>query len=339
MKYIVIIFSLCLLSLTSCKSYTSVRHAPDYKTALAKQPSIVVLPPEVNVYTESFMGQKDRMYDFEYYLEPRIQEAIYNKLKEKGYRAIKLTKRDLKESNLYQDVHALRNKYVDTTKKLYVVQAMQEEHAFNIENSVGDAARTLMEKTGQKVFVLSDYEEVVEGNGARLRDFAIDVLVGSRASSVAENSTLTLGFVDAQTGKVLWTNQNLLQTSTFDFDALYKSDEELAQGKIDSLTKYSLGALPDKSELGGNITSIAKEQITEEFYASASSKQLDYGTENITKPFAASVEVHEAETPSSIIEPQPATMTQEAEKVETTEPEAYYFDAEHNEWVPWQGQK
>ena len=102
--------------------------------------------------------------------------------------------------------------------------------------------------------MLIDYNETVKTNGARLRDFAIDVLVqsfhgSSNQSGNAEDATLKICILDAKTGKILWTNiavdvQNYIGSG---IDSL--GTETAEQKKVSRLVKNLIAPLPEKSAL------------------------------------------------------------------------------------------
>lgn len=244
-----------LLTTTACGTFTTVRHSSDYAKILKENGEITVLPPEVIVNTSDIAGKSERMYDYEYHMESVIQEILIPAIKEKGYKLKPLSKKEIKEKKLYQDSHKLRENYSKEIGKLYAFQIAQKvEIAHNINATVKDSGKSLAEKTGQDLVMLIDYNETVKTNGARLRDFAIDVLVqsfhgSSNQSGNAEDATLKICILDAKTGKILWTNiavdvQNYIGSG---IDSL--GTETAEQKKVSRLVKNLIAPLPEKSAL------------------------------------------------------------------------------------------
>ncbi|AXU07200.1 hypothetical protein GRX81_01375 [Rickettsia japonica] len=62
----------------------------------------------------------------------------------------------------------------------------------------------LGEKTGADIFVLLNYVQIIKTNGARTRDFLMSAL-GCSVSN-ADNIFMSIGVVEAKSGRILWTN-------------------------------------------------------------------------------------------------------------------------------------
>lgn len=250
-----------MLSLSACGTYTSARYTPDYQKTLKANPAVSVVTPDVQVMTADFAGKTERMVDFEYHLEPMIQAALVSALKNKGYDVNTLSRRDLKDQNIYQDNDRLRQKYNEAVASLYQGQLMQkEETAGRIKVNTGTAAFALGQASGKPILMLVNYHEVVSTNGARMRDFAMDVVMKALAgpnaqtqnlSDNVEAATLTVGLLNAKNGDVLWVNRASVQESLAGsgLNSL-KDNDVVAQEKIDRLVRDTLAKLPARMQLG-----------------------------------------------------------------------------------------
>jgi hypothetical protein len=242
------------LSLSACGGrVTTLRHSSDYATSLSRS-QIAALPAEAIVNTETAGGLQSRMYDYEDVIQPIIQDEVTTLLLEKGYGVHKIREQELKENKLYQDVHNLKGRYNEQARELYKALYEKAEKAENINNSVGGAAAAVSGKTGGQIFMLTNYEETVKNDGARVKDFMVDALIGSNLGGETEKSVLTVGFVDGKTGKILWANQAFDKTSLIGsgLSSLTSSDEEIARKKIKTLVERVLSLLPDKGKLFEN---------------------------------------------------------------------------------------
>nr|WP_016926563.1 hypothetical protein [Rickettsia conorii] len=62
----------------------------------------------------------------------------------------------------------------------------------------------LGEKIGADIFVLLNYVQMIKTNGARTHDFLMSAL-GCSVSN-ADNIFMSIGIVEAKSGRILWTN-------------------------------------------------------------------------------------------------------------------------------------
>lgn len=242
-------FILVALLLTSaCVTKTTVRHSANYSAALTKSPNLTLLPAEVIVNTVNVGNQKERMYDYEYHLEGVFTREMTAVLEAKGYHVERLQKADLHKQKLLPIMLDLRSQYGGVRSSLYTPYYMDEKIAFSVHKKVGDKAVELGEKTNSSVFVFVDYAGTVKTNGARARDLALDLLVGTSNSANVDASSLIIGIVDASTGDVLWAN------SVKDTQGIYdsvldnmRSQDVVESKRIHQLITNALKSLPARN--------------------------------------------------------------------------------------------
>ncbi|BBJ32143.1 hypothetical protein RAS_12520 [Rickettsia asiatica] len=87
---------------------------------------------------------------------------------------------------------------------IYTPLLWPEEKAFSITQNIGEPAVILGEKTGADIFVLLNYVQMIKTNGARTRDFLMSAF-GCSVSN-ADNIFMSIGIVEAKSGRILWTN-------------------------------------------------------------------------------------------------------------------------------------
>ncbi|HJD55061.1 MAG TPA: hypothetical protein LFW21_00010 [Rickettsia endosymbiont of Pyrocoelia pectoralis] len=98
-----------------------------------------------------------------------------------------------------------RKDYNNAYTTLYTPLLWPQEKAFSITQNLNDSAMILGEKTGGDVFILIDYAQMIKTNGARTKDFLMQVAFGCSASN-SDNLTMSIGIVDAARSRILWTN-------------------------------------------------------------------------------------------------------------------------------------
>ncbi|MBY0377449.1 MAG: hypothetical protein K2Q33_02650, partial [Gammaproteobacteria bacterium] len=125
-----------------------------------------------------------------------------------GFRVKNLSRRQVHEQQLDEEFIKIRTAYNTVRDEVYASGPMMEKKkASTITNNVGPAAIDLGNKTNSDVILLVDYMGSIKTNGARARDFAISLLIGTSALlHDADSARIVIGIIDAKTGKVLWAN-------------------------------------------------------------------------------------------------------------------------------------
>ncbi|XVN40338.1 MAG: hypothetical protein RCO49_05750 [Rickettsia endosymbiont of Argas persicus] len=88
---------------------------------------------------------------------------------------------------------------------LYTPLLWDQEQAYSITQNLGEPTLALGKKTGGDIFILIDYAQMIKTNGARTRDFLMNVAFGCSVTN-ADNITMSIGIVDAKRSRILWTN-------------------------------------------------------------------------------------------------------------------------------------
>lgn len=238
-----------LLSSACAAPRTTIRHSPDYTAILREQGVLTVLSPEVSVNTVNIGNQKERMYDYEYHLEDVIAKELTAALKSKGYEVTSLRKADIHKQQLSRTLMEMRNEYNIARNSLYTPLTMEETNAFSIRKHLGERTIIFGEKTNSNLLVLVDYSGSIKTNGARAKDFAMDMLLGTQSSSSVDGSTLIVGIVDGLTGNLLWSNITADNKGIYAsaFDNL-KTQEVADNERIRQLINKNLASLPAKTQ-------------------------------------------------------------------------------------------
>ncbi|WP_342270310.1 hypothetical protein [Rickettsia endosymbiont of Orchestes rusci] len=207
-KNFVSLFFVILIT-SGCAKVTSIRHVAGYNNNMVQPKEILILPPQVEVYTLDISSRKERMYNYEDHLEELIRREIPLAIQENGFRVKLLHRRDIRDQKLDNVVSRLRDSYNSAHKTLYTPLLWEESKAFSITQNVGEAAVTLGQQTNSDILLLIDYAQIIKTNGARARDFAMSLIFNnSSVTENADNSVLAVGIVDTKTGNILWTNMS-----------------------------------------------------------------------------------------------------------------------------------
>jgi len=227
---------------TSACSNTPIRHIPEYSSALNKHPEILVLPPESVVNSIEASGGKKRMYDYEYNMEPIITEQLVAALQAKGLRTKVLDRRSIHDQGLNEEVAQFRHVYGTERDKLYIQPLLEEKKAFAISNSVNQSAAQIASKTGNDLLIVTDYTRSIKSGGARAQAVAVNILmIGLTARSMPSDpddiATMTVGIVEASTGRILWTNRQSDMRGMFSSSADKKQEAKEMKGLVSGILK------------------------------------------------------------------------------------------------------
>jgi hypothetical protein len=221
---------------SGCAKTTTIRHSLEYEDITSRSHEILILPAAAEVNTIDASNRKERMYDYEQHLEALIHQEIVPIIQARGFRVKVLHKRDIREQKLNDLVINLRRSYDAAREELYHPAIWEESKAFVIEKNLGPSAALLQEKTNTDLLLIIDYAGAVRTNGARALHFAADLVLGTRASNNTDNSVMIIGFVDARSGNVVWTNMASVASGLFD-SAL---DNFSSRNKVDTKKVNSL---------------------------------------------------------------------------------------------------
>lgn len=235
-KYISFIALMFFLS--GCASYTSIRSKSGNECAL-KGGRVIILPPKVEVNLLDTSNKKERMYDYEYFLEGVIANELANALNEQNISARVMTRRELHEAKAEEDFAKLKNSSKRMMSSLYE-KPMKKEEAYNINSRMSDLPKNLEQKLKGNILAFVEYDQISKTAGLKAAGLAMKVL-GALASggnyhnnSDPDNQQAVLVyFVDATNGDLIWSN-----ISTFFTESLAKEKEyKRIKGMIDDITK------------------------------------------------------------------------------------------------------
>ncbi len=205
-----------MMIISSCTTTTTVRHCSDYTDVVnTSKGGMLILPPEVEVNTISATNIKTRMYDYEVYLAHLISERAAVAIEKTNLRAQILHGKDIRDKKLYPDLKKIRHNYDENREILYRVIHLKPEDAYSISNKIDSSATVFKEKTQSDILVFIDYLYNVKSSGA----VAVSILTKALSQAFSDSRhhhydpeengdkvVMIIGFVQASTGKVLWTN-------------------------------------------------------------------------------------------------------------------------------------
>jgi hypothetical protein len=205
MRFLSLILLFLLVLTTACTKLTTVRYNPAYTSVLAKQKTVIILPPAAEMNVVDIAGKKQRVYNYEANLEQLAAAEADIDMKEMGFRVNIMHRKDFHDLGIYDSYLRFRSEYDDARKSLYTPLQWEESKAFSITNNIKSAV-ILGQKTKSDIIVMVDCEGSVKTSGARARDLALSLLVNANYANNADNSVMIIGIVDAKTGNVLWSN-------------------------------------------------------------------------------------------------------------------------------------
>jgi hypothetical protein len=245
MRFKLTLSILILLLASACSKITTVRQNVSFNSQDLKQSEISILPSNAIVYSVSGFGSKERVVDYEYYMEELLNRTLISNLEKSGYKVSFLSNKDLYDQKISNQVLELKNRYDISMKELYAQSYMQEEQALAIINNIDNKLTKLTMDPNKKYLILSSYASSHQTNGARVTGFLIDALIGTRLSADADKSVLIIGIVDINTGDILWSNLSSDVSDAFSssFKRITNSDDKIDEEKTDKLVSRVLDPL------------------------------------------------------------------------------------------------
>jgi len=191
---------------TSCTKVTTIRHAENYESLIARGKQATILPTEVKVTVIDISGKQTRMDEYEIHLRELIRERLVLALEKKNLRARVLRAKDINDLELYRPLNLLRASYDEISKDLYKTALMEEKQAFIIDKNVKDKAALFSEKTSSDVLVFVDYDHATRTTGARVAKAFMKYISNTNDGSLDDVACMIIGFIDARNGKFVWSN-------------------------------------------------------------------------------------------------------------------------------------
>jgi hypothetical protein len=207
-RYIAIL----LVGLVMSGCTTTVRQSAECADVLRQHKRLAIMPTEVKVSVAG-LSKEERAYDYEFHLEKAIAEEIAPPLREKGFIVKTITRRDVHNLGMNNDLMHLRQRYNTISTELYS-KSMGKSEAESIEQNVGQAAIAFGKRTSSDILVMIDYVGTSTSNSVRALGFAA-AMFGVNTGVMGDTSTILVGIIDARNGKVLWINRVGIASSMF----------------------------------------------------------------------------------------------------------------------------
>ena len=235
------------LGFSGCSPMTLERHSAGYENVVAKQKDVLILPSEVYVETIDYLGAKERKHDYEYHLEKIIDREMLPAIEEKGFKAKRLTRRDIHNQKLIGIVADLRAGYESKRAALYKENFWDGKRAFGIAENIGAIAVELGESTKSDLLVFVDFLGTSKTRGAQTIEILTDALMvafsgnSARNSDPSEEAVMIIGIIDAKTGNILWSNKSIGNVIGMG-DALerFEHDDTISSKEIKTLIRAIL---------------------------------------------------------------------------------------------------
>ena len=140
-----LICGIALLSLTACGGDNiPYRHSHDYDTVLMHAPNISTYPTKATAVMVGAFGDKERQYDYEYFIEENASDIIAESLRKKGYHVSIVRKRDLSDKKSYREFDAVYERFVEEKNRVFTEEnSSQKVYAFDIKTNLGKATSEL----------------------------------------------------------------------------------------------------------------------------------------------------------------------------------------------------
>jgi hypothetical protein len=229
-RFLLLVF--IAITASACVNNTTQRHVPEYRSILGQNRNILILPPEVVVYSVESSGSKKRMYDYEYNLESIIIDQMIPTLQNKGFSARLLSRKEIHEQNLHEEVARLNGIYGTNRDELYVKALWEEKDAFAINKNVGQAAATIGSKNNSNLLLLTDYARSIKTSGLKTLNVMTDLFLGTRTSAEGDVAVVVVGIIEAKTGRIIWANHEKDIRSSFSSS----SDKKVETAQIKYIT-------------------------------------------------------------------------------------------------------
>jgi hypothetical protein len=235
----ILLASFLALALTACAGKTTVRHSTDYQSLLESKKDTIVLPPEVLVNSVEFSGKLTRLYNYEHNIESMISDEICTNLDNKGLRAKFLPRRAIHEQDLEENAAVLSDRYKNIQKKLYKESSWENEAAFSINENVDNVGAKIGQQNHSSFIVMSYYSRRIKTTGSRAANILSTAFFGASASTPADVASLTIGILEADTGRVIWSNTG----ASIRGDFSSSSDKAKEKAELKSLIETILDPL------------------------------------------------------------------------------------------------
>jgi hypothetical protein len=232
----IIFFFLVAIFVSGCK--TPVRHTENYQSLIAGR-NALIMPPVLEMNTVDVSWKKTRMTEHEANLCNLIRERIVLALKDKNISAKILHAKDINDLSLQDPLRRLRDSYDPIIKELYNTELWDLKKAAVIDKSIKDDAAIFGKKTSSDLLVFVDCYRDIKTNGAHIRDQIIPWWISKAKGSAQypDFSRIVVGFIDADTGKFIWSNISLYSSFKVSSDISLASGFEYAGGIVDLVLK------------------------------------------------------------------------------------------------------
>ena len=217
----VILLAVISIVFIGCASTTSVRHASNYRSTLETNKNLAVLPTESLVYETQMSGSK-RLYDFEYNIEGIIADQIIPILRDKGFNARLLTRKDLHDQKLHEQISRLEDRFKEVDQKIYKQDYIEEKLAFNIDDSIGEVGFSSEIKSKIDLVVISKYSRKIKSSGSQA--FGLVMAAFNQRTEPADVASLKIVIIELKTGKIVWANTATMINASF-ISSATKSEE------------------------------------------------------------------------------------------------------------------
>ena len=246
MKFKTFISCLLALLLSACAKTTTVRSMVGHESLIQSSKLGIVLPTTSEVKTIGMFGSVKHCYEYADYVSNLLEKRLALALNERGFRARVLSKSDIKDKEFYRALLNVRREYDTKLTELYTHNRSSRlkldeniEKASNISINISQDAKTVGQYTQGDLLVMVNYYQHDTTTAKKWSNMFLQ-------SDNFDSSTLLIGLVDVDKGRLIWSNAFEINNA-FVWSGFKSNKEEMEIEHIDSMLKRVLAAFPFKT--------------------------------------------------------------------------------------------
>ena len=217
----ILIAALSIL-LVSCAGVPSYRHTSNFGMKLSQGKSVYVLPADVEIYSVDSSNKRERLDNYEYFMEDIIKDEATSKLNSINFKAKFLSKRDIHQAKISKYLPQLMSDYQVKHSSLYdpKIRTWDKESAENLGIIKISGLDEFTKNHPSDFYAIIHYKAYCNTTGSVALNVMTTILLSSSVNSSAQSPNedyyLTLSFIDGKDHNIIWTNSvNVKDFSNF----------------------------------------------------------------------------------------------------------------------------
>lgn len=246
-----------MVCLSACVEKTTVRRHLEFGSRMKEAGDIALLPANALVHSHNVSYQTTRQYDYEYYVQARLNEFFSEALQEKNYRTTIISAAELEKHALYSTYETLLEKFKRKASSGTATSNIALENAYQYDKIIDPEAAHIASTLGHNTIGVIFMVEDVKTGGAVARDLALQLalsaIAGGRQSTIGmnEHAILYAAILDGNDGSILWMNRKISSEDLFTagFKRAARAETDVTDKKLTTLIELLLKKLPSYDEL------------------------------------------------------------------------------------------